>query len=51
MAKPESLDLTADVPADIARIAGFITKSDDEIAAYHSQMGFAMSVEDLIVAR
>ena len=47
MAKPESLDLTADVPADIARIAGFITKSDDEIAAYHSQMGFAMSVEDL----
>ena len=47
MAKPESLDLTADVPADIARIAGFIAKSDDEIAAYHSQMGFAMSVEDL----
>lgn len=38
MAKPESLDLTADVPADIARIAGFIAKSDDEIAAYHSQM-------------
>ena len=47
MAKPESLDLTADVPADIARIAGFIAKSDEEIAAYHSQMGFAMSVEDL----
>ena len=47
MAKPESLDLTADVPADIARIAGFITKSDDEVTAYHSQMGFAMSVEDL----
>ena len=47
MAKPESLDLTADVPADIARIAGFIAESDDEIAAYHSQMGFAMSVEDL----
>ena len=47
MAKPESLDLTADVPADIARIAGFIAKSDDEIAAYHNQMGFAMSVEDL----
>ena len=47
MAKPDSLDLTADVPADIARITGFIAKSDDEIAAYHSQMGFAMSVEDL----
>ena len=47
MAKPESLDLTADVPADIARIAGFIAESDEEIAAYHSQMGFAMSVEDL----
>ena len=47
MTKPESLDLTADVPADIARITGFIAKSDDEIAAYHSQMGFAMSVEDL----
>ena len=48
---PESLDMKADVPADIVRINGFIRKSDDEIAAYHSQMGFAMSVADLCWVR
>lgn len=51
MDKPETLDMTADVPADIVRIDGFIAKSDDEIAAYHSEMGFAMSVADLCWVR
>ncbi len=51
MELPESLDIRADRPADIARIAGFITKSDDEIAAYHSEMGFAMSIADLCWVR
>ena len=48
---PESLDMKADVPADIIRIEGFISKSDEEIAQYHSKMGFAMSVADLCWVR
>ncbi|MCM1114921.1 MAG: phosphoribosylformylglycinamidine synthase [Clostridium sp.] len=51
MDMPESLDLKSDVPADIVRISGFIAKSDDEIAAYHASMGFAMSVADLCWVR
>ncbi len=48
---PESLDITADRPADIIRITGFTAKSDEEIAAYHAEMGFAMSVADLCWVR
>ncbi len=48
---PETLDIRAEVPADIIRITGFISKTDDEIAAYHEQMGFAMSVADLCWVR
>ncbi len=48
---PESLDIKADMPADIVRINGFIEKSDDEIAEYHASMGFAMSVADLCWVR
>ena len=48
---PETLDISADVPADIVRINGFIAKSDDEIAEYHKSMGFAMSVADLCWVR
>lgn len=48
---PETLDISADVPADIVRINGFIAKSDDEIAEYHKSMGFAMSVTDLCWVR
>lgn len=48
---PESLDIKADMPADIVRIKGFIEKSDDEIAEYHASMGFAMSVADLCWVR
>ena len=51
MDKPESLDIKSDIPADIIRINGFIAKSDEEIAQYHSQMGFAMSVADLCWVR
>ncbi|MGN0522198.1 MAG: phosphoribosylformylglycinamidine synthase [Eubacterium sp.] len=49
--KPDSLDMQADVPADIIRIDGFIDKSDDEIAEYHKAMGFAMSIADLCWVR
>ena len=48
---PESLNIKSDVPADIARIDGFIDMSDDEIEAYHSSMGFAMSIADIIWIR
>ena len=48
---PESLNMKSDVPADIIRIEGFISKSDDEIAQYHGEMGFAMSVADLCWVR
>ncbi len=48
---PESLDITADTPADIVRISGFAELSDEEIADYHKSMGFAMSVADLCWVR
>lgn len=48
---PASLDITAEVPADIERINGFIEKSNEEITEYHAQMGFAMSVDDLCWVR
>ena len=51
MELPETLDIKADVPADIVRIDGFIEMSDDEIAAYHNSMGLAMSVADLCWVR
>ncbi len=51
MDKPESLNIKADVPADVARVEGFISRSDDEIAQYHKEMGFAMSVADLCFCR
>ncbi|MBQ3434337.1 MAG: phosphoribosylformylglycinamidine synthase, partial [Selenomonadaceae bacterium] len=51
MDMPESLDIKADRPDDIIRITGFIGKTDDEIAAYHAEMGFAMSVADLCWVR
>lgn len=51
MDKPESLNLAADVPADIIRINGFLTWSEDEIKEYHDSMGFAMSVADLCFCR
>ncbi len=45
--KPETLDITADVPPDVARVAGFIQWNDAELNAYYQSMGFAMSPEDL----
>ena len=49
--KPETLDLTADRPADVARVTGFTAMGNEEIAAYWKTMGFAMSVEDLAFCR
>lgn len=51
MALPETLDIKSDMPANIIRIDGFIAKTDEAIAAYHREMGFAMSVADLCWVR
>ncbi len=49
--KPESLDMQADVPPDVARVTGFISWDTDEMAAYYEKMGFAMTMEDLLFCR
>lgn len=49
--KPETLDMTAAVPEDIARVTGFIEMDDSQVAAYHANMGFAMTVADLCLCR
>ena len=51
MALPETLDIKSDIPENIKRINGFIEMSDEEIKAYHGEMGFAMSVADLCWVR
>ena len=51
MELPESLQLHADRPADIERVAGFTQWTHEEIAQYHAKMGFAMSVADLEFCR
>ncbi len=51
LAKPETLDMEADVPPDVARVAGFISWSEKELHEYYQSMGFAMSFEDLTFCR
>ena len=51
MDKPESLDMQADVPPDVARVTGFISWSTEEMTAYYEKMGFAMTLEDLLFCR
>ena len=46
--KPETLDMTSARPADVARVAGFISMKAEEVEAYWKSMGFAMSPEDLL---
>lgn len=49
--KPESLDLKADRPDDVAVIKGFTSWNDDEMQKYYSSMGFAMTLADLKFCR
>ena len=49
--KPDSLEMKADVPADVARITGFISWNEEEMDAFYGRMGFAMSREDLFLCR
>ncbi|MDR0314490.1 MAG: phosphoribosylformylglycinamidine synthase, partial [Oscillospiraceae bacterium] len=48
---PQTLEIHADIPKDIERIAGFISMKDENLSKYHGQMGFAMSVSDLCFCR
>ena len=49
--KPETLARAAVEGAPVENVNGFIKMTDDEIAAYHKNTGFAMSVADLIFVR
>ena len=45
--KPESLDMQAEVPPDVARVKGFIGWNGEELKNYYGSMGFTMTLEDL----
>ncbi len=47
MEKPDTLELSADPPADVARVTGFTGWDSDALRAYFDSMGFAMTLEDL----
>ncbi len=49
--KPETLTRTLVEGAPVQTLVGFTAKTDEEIAAYHKAIGFAMSVKDLIFVR
>lgn len=45
--KPLTLEMEAEVPADVEVLEGFISKTDEELQEFMNTMGFAMSFEDL----
>ena len=49
--KPQTLVRAATEGAPVEDVFGFVSKSDEEIAAYHKSVGFAMSVKDLVFVR
>ena len=49
--KPATLATKAVEGAPVYEVNGFITWTDEEIAAYHKATGFAMSVADLVFVR
>ena len=51
MEKPESLEMKADVPADVARVTGFTSWGEEQMKAYFDSMGFAMTLSDLEFCR
>ena len=46
--KPDTLDLAATRPADVARMSGFLSMTRDQVEDTWKSMGFAMSLEDLL---
>ncbi len=51
MEKPESLEMKADTPPDVARVTGFTHWNDTEMKDYFDSMGFAMTLSDLLFCR
>lgn len=51
MDKPDNLDMQVLAPADVARVEGLIAWSEEEVSAYYSSMGFAMTLDDLKFCR
>ena len=49
--KPESLNMKADRPDDVAVVKGFTVWNDEEMQAYFHSMGFAMTLSDLKFCR
>ena len=45
--KPQTLNLTAELPEDVEVLTGFIEKTEEELQAFMDDRGFAMSLEDL----
>ncbi|MCI8361153.1 MAG: phosphoribosylformylglycinamidine synthase, partial [Clostridiales bacterium] len=50
-AKPETLDMVLPAPAPVPHVEGFIDWSDEQVAAYHASLGFAMTPADLCFCR
>lgn len=51
MAKPESLVMEAEIPADVSEVEGFIDGGDDALQALADKVGFAMDMDDLKFCR
>ncbi len=49
--KPETLDMSADIPADVATVDGFCDMSAAESEEFLGKMGFAMDADDLAFCR
>ncbi len=48
MKKPDTLELDAAVPQDVARVSGFTGWNEGEMKKYFDSMGFAMTLSDLL---
>jgi phosphoribosylformylglycinamidine synthase len=46
--KPETLDMEAMIPADVKTLEGFIHLAPEKLSQLMQEMGFAMSLEDLV---
>ncbi|HVI40966.1 MAG TPA: AIR synthase-related protein, partial [Anaerovoracaceae bacterium] len=49
--KPDKLEIQTVIPENVKTVNGFTHMSNEEIAAYREEMGFAMSKEDLEFVR
>ncbi|SHK20378.1 phosphoribosylformylglycinamidine synthase [Paramaledivibacter caminithermalis] len=49
--KPDSLEMKVEDPEEVKILEGFIDKSEDEIAVFREELGFAMNIDDLLFCR